>query len=175
MIGLVAMARQSPIIRAGLSILAGLLAGVLFYAWNKKMDARHRRELALVGGVATAIIVWLLLGSGGSSVTYGSPGNVDVGGVTVPAGGPDILSPFSITMDGVPNYNYDPSLLFQNPPEYQAASMCGCAERASQWGAYIQQLWSTLDSVFPQGPDGGTTATNYSGVPFGNAPQPVLR
>lgn len=154
---LVDMARRNPFIRLAISGLSGLVAGVGFYAWNKKLDKRHRREIAIVAGIATAVIVWLLLGPNGIQFPSQPSTSVNVGPIDLPANGPINIGPVILDGGDLPGLNYNPQLLFYNPPQEQTATTCGCAERFSAWGPFIQSLWQTLDQVFPQGPDNGVS------------------
>ncbi len=134
-------------VKLAIAVVAGLLAALVLYAALRKYPKKERMEASGIGGVAVAVIVWLLLQTGVTNITQA--GDVNFEGVPVTYSfpirpGADYLFDFPPPSDDNWYVNLPPVTRLYPPPRPQAQTNCGCDQANDALSEFWRGLWDTL-------------------------------
>jgi hypothetical protein len=136
-------------VRAVIAGVAGLLAAFLIYAATRKTinGKRERTEVSGAGGLAVAVIVWLLLQSGalsGSESTLPGDTGAPVSYLLPVRPGASWL--FNIEPPTPDNWtvNLTPPGMLYRYPRPQAQTNCGCDQANDALSEFWRGLWDTI-------------------------------
>jgi hypothetical protein len=135
-------------VRALIAAVAGMVGAVLIYMSTRKaIDGKKERyEVSGAGGLAIAVIVWLLLQPGAPGVESTQPGDTGtpVSYLFPVRPGNEYL--FNVEPPSPDNWfvNVTPPGMLYRYPRPQAQTNCGCDQANDALSEFWRGLWDTL-------------------------------
>lgn len=138
--------------RAAIALASGAIAYWLLQVVLRKDPNKQRLEASVVGGIAVAILVWLLL------EPQVSAGEQPAGSTTSPQDlyyniyAPNLAPGGSVSPINIPGLapvtiNVPPLDFGYIAPSYQVVSPCGCDSRNSMATQLLDTLWEALHTA----------------------------